>query len=579
MTEQELTEKITAAARIVLVAGVAKGVFLMPLFTLLMAVALKLTGWLVGLKAPFGKCFTAAAVALLPIGLYSLIYAVCAFAPDRHLGRAAAHAGAVVAGGVVPQGRAQGGAGAGDGGLLQPVERGPAGPGLLQRGRHPPGPRHRSWTSALCPVRGGLPHRAAGNGRRGHSDLLVIVAASLSATPIRLDEVRQQSRGNTRALQAEVDRRRAVEQVNQARSVLLPQVNLSAQVGGAVSGPQRAYIPVPVQDPVTGAITYTQEEGVTPTFGRGIFDLSIGVVAASLRRRPLGRAGPGGRAAGGVPGVRLRGAAHLGAGGRAPLLPAVPRPADPAGAGHAGGGRRVPGGARPGPLRGRQAPQGGLHQRPGEPGQRPDLRHPPALAASTGPRRISPPGSSTPAPRSWRRWIRARSPRSLRRCPAPRRRCGPPGRTGRSSRPTRRRSAPPRRPCPRPQAGYLPAGIRQPQLRPQRAHAGSVLHRPHQAEHPQRRHQPELEPLLRFRYPLAGAGLQAGPGPQPAPARSGGAGSGGRGAQGAVGAALADRGGGGGARQPGVGPPGLRCWPRSASTPAPGRRWRSATRS
>lgn len=79
VTEQELIDKINTAERVLLVAGVAKGLFLTPLFALALAVVLKLTGWLLGRKADFGKCFAAGVVALLPVGLYHLIYAVCAF--------------------------------------------------------------------------------------------------------------------------------------------------------------------------------------------------------------------------------------------------------------------------------------------------------------------------------------------------------------------------------------------------------------------------------------------------------------------------------------------------------------------
>jgi hypothetical protein len=78
-TEQEVLDQIATTQRVALVSGVAKGIFLMPLFVLALAVALKFTGWLFGRKAEFSRCFTAAAVALLPVALFHVIYALTAF--------------------------------------------------------------------------------------------------------------------------------------------------------------------------------------------------------------------------------------------------------------------------------------------------------------------------------------------------------------------------------------------------------------------------------------------------------------------------------------------------------------------
>jgi len=105
----------------------------------------------------------------------------------------------------------------------------------------------------------------------------MVVMASLAVTPIRLEDVRQQSRQSVQALQAELDRQRAVQAVRSARAPLLPQVNVTATVGGAVSGPQRYYTTVPVID-ASGAVTGFQlsPEDV-PTSGRGIFDLNLGL--------------------------------------------------------------------------------------------------------------------------------------------------------------------------------------------------------------------------------------------------------------------------------------------------------------
>lgn len=78
LTEQELHDKITTAERIFLVGGVAKGIFWSPLSMLLLAVALKITGWLLGRKTPFVSALTAASVAMLPLALYHLVKAVVA---------------------------------------------------------------------------------------------------------------------------------------------------------------------------------------------------------------------------------------------------------------------------------------------------------------------------------------------------------------------------------------------------------------------------------------------------------------------------------------------------------------------
>jgi len=79
VTEQEFLEQVATAQRKALVAGVAKGLLWMPLFSLLLATALKLTGWLIGQKALFVRCFTAATVGLLPMTLYHLVFSAVAF--------------------------------------------------------------------------------------------------------------------------------------------------------------------------------------------------------------------------------------------------------------------------------------------------------------------------------------------------------------------------------------------------------------------------------------------------------------------------------------------------------------------
>lgn len=77
-SERELGEEIQQAQRIALVGGVAKGVFVMPLVVLLVAVALKLCAWLIGKKLLFAHAFTGAAVAFLPIAVFHLLYGLVA---------------------------------------------------------------------------------------------------------------------------------------------------------------------------------------------------------------------------------------------------------------------------------------------------------------------------------------------------------------------------------------------------------------------------------------------------------------------------------------------------------------------
>ncbi len=80
LSEADLTDKIQTATRKSLVGAIAKGVFVMPLMTLLLACALWLAGWLFDRPAPFGRLMSAAAVALLPIALYHAIFTLCAAA-------------------------------------------------------------------------------------------------------------------------------------------------------------------------------------------------------------------------------------------------------------------------------------------------------------------------------------------------------------------------------------------------------------------------------------------------------------------------------------------------------------------
>lgn len=79
-TEREIVEAIETAERASLVVGLAKGLFLVPLEIVGVALALKVTGWFLGRKISFGKAFTAGAVGLLPIALSWVVLAVLVLA-------------------------------------------------------------------------------------------------------------------------------------------------------------------------------------------------------------------------------------------------------------------------------------------------------------------------------------------------------------------------------------------------------------------------------------------------------------------------------------------------------------------
>lgn len=79
-SESELADEIQTASRKALVGGIAKGVFAMPLTVLLLAAVLWFTAWLFGTPGAFGRMMAVAAIAMLPIALYHLIFAVCASA-------------------------------------------------------------------------------------------------------------------------------------------------------------------------------------------------------------------------------------------------------------------------------------------------------------------------------------------------------------------------------------------------------------------------------------------------------------------------------------------------------------------
>lgn len=80
ITDHDLAEKIVQSQHLAVVAGVAKGLFLMPLVVLLIAAAVKFASWLIGRPTKFAQLFTVVAVAMIPIALGNLVYGVCALA-------------------------------------------------------------------------------------------------------------------------------------------------------------------------------------------------------------------------------------------------------------------------------------------------------------------------------------------------------------------------------------------------------------------------------------------------------------------------------------------------------------------
>lgn len=74
----------------------------------------------------------------------------------------------------------------------------------------------------------------------------LILATLLSATPITLDQAREEGRRNTRALLQELEGARARSRVGQARAGLLPQLALTAGANRTITGTSRQFATVPV---------------------------------------------------------------------------------------------------------------------------------------------------------------------------------------------------------------------------------------------------------------------------------------------------------------------------------------------
>ncbi|HEY1333149.1 MAG TPA: TolC family protein, partial [Myxococcaceae bacterium] len=82
----------------------------------------------------------------------------------------------------------------------------------------------------------------------------LVLSAVLAATPITLQQVREESRNNLQALLSELDRVRASEQKRVATSALLPQLQLQAQAGRTI---QQDYRDI-------GTVVVLGPDGVTP---------------------------------------------------------------------------------------------------------------------------------------------------------------------------------------------------------------------------------------------------------------------------------------------------------------------------
>jgi outer membrane protein TolC len=104
----------------------------------------------------------------------------------------------------------------------------------------------------------------------------LVLVASLSATPITLDDVRTASRRNVSALKAEIDLARGKTQVRAAKSAILPQVDLSASAGEFFGGPQRLYTTYPKQN-ADGTMGFAQIPVDVPGLDRSSFFLGISV--------------------------------------------------------------------------------------------------------------------------------------------------------------------------------------------------------------------------------------------------------------------------------------------------------------
>ena len=114
----------------------------------------------------------------------------------------------------------------------------------------------------------------------------LLLSTVLAATPISLDQVRQESRNNLQALLSELDRVRASEQTKFSRSALLPQLSLNAQANRTITSTYSSIAPTVKQDaagnPVlgpNGEILYINKITDFPAYASNNF-----VLAATLNQ-------------------------------------------------------------------------------------------------------------------------------------------------------------------------------------------------------------------------------------------------------------------------------------------------------
>lgn len=106
--------------------------------------------------------------------------------------------------------------------------------------------------------------------------IALLMSAVVAATPITLEEVREQARRNTQALLAELEAARAGDSVRAARSGILPQVALNGGAGGNYRGPQRQFGTFPQPNP-DGTFTFLPGTRDIPEATNGSFDLSMSI--------------------------------------------------------------------------------------------------------------------------------------------------------------------------------------------------------------------------------------------------------------------------------------------------------------
>jgi outer membrane protein TolC len=100
----------------------------------------------------------------------------------------------------------------------------------------------------------------------------LLLSAVLAATPITLDQVRQESRNNLQALLSELDRVRASEQKRQNAGALMPQIGLNASAGRTLQQEYRD-IGTVISSVEGSTVTYRQAVTDYPNYAANRFQL------------------------------------------------------------------------------------------------------------------------------------------------------------------------------------------------------------------------------------------------------------------------------------------------------------------